>query len=157
MSTINDSKILLTKEAIKELKEELKTLIEVKRPEVIQEIVDARAQGDLSENAEYEAAREKQGLIEDRIAEIEKTLENAQEIKTSKTDSISIGSVVTIKNKFSNQKETYSIVSTYESDPFENKISNKSPLALSLIGKSKGDVVIVEAPTKYEIEILDIK
>ena len=84
MSTINDSKILLTKEAIKELKEELKTLIEVKRPEVIQEIVDARAQGDLSENAEYEAAREKQGLIEDRIAEIEKTLENAQEIKTSK-------------------------------------------------------------------------
>ncbi|WP_406602783.1 transcription elongation factor GreA [Metamycoplasma sualvi] len=157
MSTINDSKILLTKEAIKELKEELKTLIEVKRPEVIQEIVDARAQGDLSENAEYEAAREKQGLIEDRIAEIEKTLENAQEIKTSKKDIISIGSVVTIKNKFSNQKETYSIVSTYESDPFENKISNKSPLALSLIGKSKGDVVIVEAPTKYEIEILDIK
>ena len=135
MSTINDSKILLTKEAIKELKEELKTLIEVKRPEVIQEIVDARAQGDLSENAEYEAAREKQGLIEDRIAEIEKTLENAQEIKTSKKDIISIGSVVTIKNKFSNQKETYSIVSTYESDPFENKISNKSPLALSLIGK----------------------
>ena len=157
MSTINDSKILLTKEAIKELKEELKTLIEVKRPEVIQEIVDARAQGDLSENAEYEAAREKQGLIEDRIAEIEKTLENAQEIKTSKKDIISIGSVVTIKNKFSNQTETYSIVSTYESDPFENKISNKSPLALSLIGKSKGDVVIVEAPTKYEIEILDIK
>ena len=157
MSTINDSKILLTKEAIKELKEELKTLIEVKRPEVIQEIVDARAQGDLSENAEYEAAREKQGLIEDRIAEIEKTLENAQEIKTSKKDIISIGSVVTIKNKFSNQKETYSIVSTYESDPFENKISNKSPLALSLIGKSKGDVVIVEAPTKYEIEVLDIK
>ena len=157
MSSINDSKILLTKEAIKELKEELKTLIEVKRPEVIQEIVDARAQGDLSENAEYEAAREKQGLIEDRIAEIEKTLENAQEIKTSKKDIISIGSVVTIKNKFSNQKETYSIVSTYESDPFENKISNKSPLALSLIGKSKGDVVIVEAPTKYEIEILDIK
>ena len=157
MSTINDSKILLTKEAIKELKEELKTLIGVKRPEVIQEIVDARAQGDLSENAEYEAAREKQGLIEDRIAEIEKTLENAQEIKTSKKDIISIGSVVTIKNKFSNQKETYSIVSTYESDPFENKISNKSPLALSLIGKSKGDVVIVEAPTKYEIEILDIK
>lgn len=157
MSTINDSKILLTKEAIKELKEELKTLIEVKRPEVIQEIVDARAQGDLSENAEYEAAREKQGIIEDRIAEIEKTLENAQEIKTSKKDIISIGSTVTIKNKFSNQNETYSIVSTYESDPFENKISNKSPLALSLIGKSKGDIVIVEAPTKYEIEILDIK
>ena len=153
----NDSKILLTKEALKELRDELKYLIEVKRPEVIQEIKDARAQGDLSENAEYDAAREKQGQIEDRIAEIEKTLENAQEIKSNKKDIIAIGSIVTIKNKFTNSKETYSIVSTYETDPFDNKISNKSPLALSLIGKSKGDVVIVEAPTKYEVEILDIK
>lgn len=158
MSNINDSsKILLTKEAIKELKEELKLLIEVKRPEVIQEIVDARAQGDLSENAEYDAAREKQGLIEDRIAEIEATLENAQEIKSSKKNIIAIGSVVTLKNNLSNKEEVYSIVSTYESDPFENKISNKSPLALSLIGKSKGDVVIVEAPVKYEVKIIDIK
>ncbi|MBD5422889.1 MAG: transcription elongation factor GreA [Mycoplasma sp.] len=157
MSTTDNTKILLTKDTIKELKEELKLLIEVKRPEVIQEIVDARAQGDLSENAEYEAAREKQGLIEDRIAEIEKTLENAQEVKTNKKDIIAIGSVVTIKNKFTNEKETYSIVSTYESDPFENKISNKSPLAVALIGKSVKDVVIVEAPTKYEVEILDIK
>ena len=153
----NDAKILLTKEALKELRDELKYLIEVKRPEVIQEIKDARAQGDLSENAEYDAAREKQGQIEDRIAEIEKTLENAQEIKSNKKDIISIGSIVTLDNKFTNQKETYSIVSTYEADPFENKISNKSPLALSLMGKSKGDVVIVEAPTKYEVKILDIK
>lgn len=158
MSNANDSsKILLTKEAIKELKEELKILIEVKRPEVIQEIVDARAQGDLSENAEYDAAREKQGLIEDRIAEIEATLENAQEIKSTKKNIIAIGSVVTLENKLSKSQETYSIVSTYESDPFENKISNKSPLALSLIGKSKGDVVIVEAPVKYEVKIIDIK
>lgn len=153
----NNSKILLTKEAIKELKDELKHLVEVKRPEVIQEIKDARAQGDLSENAEYDAAREKQGQIEDRILEIEKTLENAQEIKSNKKDTIAIGSTVVLDNKFTNEKETYSIVSTYEVDPFENKISNKSPLALSLIGKSKGDVVIVEAPTKYEVKILDIK
>ena len=153
----NNSKILLTKEAIKELKDELKYLVEVKRPEVIQEIKDARAQGDLSENAEYDAAREKQGQIEDRILEIEKTLENAQEIKSNKKDTIAIGSTVVLDNKFTNEKETYSIVSTYEVDPFENKISNKSPLALSLIGKSKGDVVIVEAPTKYEVKILDIK
>lgn len=153
----NNSRILLTKEAIKELKDELKHLVEVKRPEVIQEIKDARAQGDLSENAEYDAAREKQGQIEDRILEIEKTLENAQEIKSNKKDTISIGSTVVLDNKFTNEKETYSIVSTYEVDPFENKISNKSPLALSLIGKSKGDVVIVEAPTKYEVKILDIK
>ena len=157
MSINDDSKILLTKEAIKELRDELKILIEVKRPEVIQEIKDARAQGDLSENAEYDAARDKQALIEDRILEIETTLENAQEIKTYKKDIVSIGSIVVLKNKFSNEKETYSIVSTYETDPFENKISNKSPLALALIGKTKGDVVMVEAPIKYEVEILDIK
>lgn len=157
MSINDDSKILLTKEAIKELRDELKILIEVKRPEVIQEIKDARAQGDLSENAEYDAARDKQALIEDRILEIETTLENAQEIKTHKKDIVSIGSIVVLKNKFSNEKETYSIVSTYETDPFENKISNKSPLASALIGKTKGDVVMVEAPIKYEVEILDIK
>lgn len=157
MSINDDSKILLTKEAIKELRDELKILIEVKRPEVIQEIKDARAQGDLSENAEYDAARDKQALIEDRILEIETTLENAQEIKAYKKDIVSIGSIVVLKNKFSNEKETYSIVSTYETDPFENKISNKSPLASALIGKTKGDVVMVEAPIKYEVEILDIK
>ena len=157
MSINDDSKILLTKEAIKELRDELKILIEVKRPEVIQEIKDARAQGDLSENAEYDAARDKQALIEDRILEIETTLENAQEIKAYKKDIVSIGSIVVLKNKFSNEKETYSIVSTYETDPFENKISNKSPLAIALIGKTKGDVVMVEAPIKYEVEILDIK
>ena len=154
---MENTKILLTKEALKELRDELKLLIEVKRPEVIQEIKDARSQGELSENAEYDAARDKQAQIEDRIAEIEKTLENAQEIKSNKKNIITIGSTVTIKNKLENAKETYSIVSTYEADPFENKISNKSPLALSLIGKSKGDVVMVEAPTKYEVEILDIK
>ena len=101
----NNSKILLTKEAIKELKDELKHLVEVKRPEVIQEIKDARAQGDLSENAEYDAAREKQGQIEDRILEIEKTLENAQEIKSNKKDTIAIGSTVVLDNKFTNEKQ----------------------------------------------------
>lgn len=154
---MENTKILLSKEAIKELKDELKILLEVKRPEVIQEIKDAREQGDLSENAEYDAARDKQAQIEDRIAEIEHTLENAEEIKTNKKDIVTIGSVVVLKNKFSNSKETYSIVSTYETDPFENKISNKSPLALSLLGKSKGDLVTVDAPTKYEVEILEIK
>ncbi len=154
---VNESKILLTKEAIKELKDELKNLVEVQRPEVIQEIKDARAQGDLSENAEYDAAREKQGQIEDRILEIEKILENAQETKISKKDVVAIGSIVTIKNYLTNEKEEYSIVSTYEANPFENKISNISPLALSLIGKSKGDVIVVDSPRKYEVEILSIK
>ena len=149
--------VILTQKGYDELKARLHLLKTEKRQEIAQVIEEARAQGDLSENAEYDAARDKQALIEDRILEIETTLENAQEIKAYKKDIVSIGSIVVLKNKFSNEKETYSIVSTYETDPFENKISNKSPLASALIGKTKGDVVMVEAPIKYEVEILDIK
>ena len=150
-------KILLTKESIKELRDELKNLIEVVRPQVIQEIKDARAQGDLSENAEYDAAREKQGQVEDRINELEAMLENVEEIKVSKKNIINIGTTVTIMNKLSKSKETYSIVYTFEADPFENKISNQSPLAKAIIGKVKGDTVLVDAPQKYEVEIVEIK
>lgn len=156
METKNE-KILLSKESIKDLKKELKHLIEVERPEIIQEIKDARAQGDLSENAEYDAAREKQGIIEDRIAELEKMLENVQELKGSRKDVINIGTTVTIRNLTFKTNETYSIVSTFEADPFENKISTQSPLAQAIIGKTKGDVILVDAPKKYEIEIIEIK
>lgn len=156
MNNKND-KLLLSKETIKELKAELKHLIEVVRPEIIQEIKDARAQGDLSENAEYDAAREKQGIVEDRIIELEKMLENVQELKGSRKDVINIGTTVVIKNLTSKIEEKFLIVSTFEADPFENKISTQSPLAQAIIGKSKGDVVLVDAPQKFEIEIVDIK
>ena len=152
----NNKKILLTKESISELKAELKHLIEVARPEIIEEIKDARAQGDLSENAEYDAAREKQGQIEDRILELEAMLENVEELKHHRKDIISIGTTVKIKLLNSNSEQTYSIVSTFEADPFENKISNQSPLAQAIMGKTKGDVVLVDAPQKYEVEIIDI-
>ena len=152
----NNKKILLTKESISELKAELKHLIEVARPEIIEEIKDARAQGDLSENAEYDAAREKQGQIEDRILELEAMLENVEELKHHRKDIISIGTTVKIKLLNSNSEQTYSIVSTFESDPFENKISNQSPLAQAIMGKTKGDVVLVDAPQKYEVEIVEI-
>lgn len=152
----NNKKILLTKESISELKAELKHLIEVARPEIIEEIKDARAQGDLSENAEYDAAREKQGQIEDRILELEAMLENVEELKHHRKDIISIGTTVKIKLLNSNSEQTYSIVSTFEADPFENKISNQSPLAQAIMGKTKGDVVLVDAPQKYEVEIVDI-
>lgn len=152
----NNKKILLTKESISELKAELKHLIEVARPEIIEEIKDARAQGDLSENAEYDAAREKQGQIEDRILELEAMLENVEELKHHRKDIISIGTTVKIKLLSSNSEQTYSIVSTFEADPFENKISNQSPLAQAIMGKTKGDVVLVDAPQKYEVEIVEI-
>lgn len=152
----HNQKILLSKESITELQAELKHLIEVVRPEIIQEIKDARAQGDLSENAEYDAAREKQGIVEDRILELEAMLENVEELKNFKKDVISIGTTVQIKQLASGSVQTYSIVSTFEADPFEHKISNQSPLAQAIIGKSKGDTVLVDAPQKYEVEIIDI-
>lgn len=154
---MENKKILLTKESIQEIKNELDNLIKVQRPKIIQEIKDARAQGDLSENAEYDAAREKQGQIEDRITELEKMLENVQELKGNKKNIIAIGSKIVVKMVNSGQKEEFSIVSTFEADPFENKISNQSPLALAVMGKAKGDKIWVDAPQKYEIEIVDIK
>lgn len=154
---MENKKILLTKESIKDIKDELNHLIKVERPKIIQEIKDARAQGDLSENAEYDAAREKQGQIEDRIAELEKMLDNVQELKGNTNNIISIGSKIIVKMIATGEKEEYSIVSTFEADPFENKISNQSPLALAVIGKTKGDKIWVDAPQKYEVEIIEIK
>lgn len=154
---VSKQKILLSKESIQELEAELKYLIEVVRPEIIQEIKDARAQGDLSENAEYDAARERQGQVEDKIRELEAMLENVQELKNQQKDIINIGTTVKIKFLTTGTEEVFSIVSSFESDPFENKISTQSPLATAIIGKSKGDVVLVDAPQKYEVEILEIK
>ena len=150
-------KTLLTKEKIQKLQQELKKLIEKDRVQVIQEIKDARAQGDLSENAEFDSAREKQGVIEDRIIELEDLLENSDVLtKQSSNSTVSIGSTVEIQRDKSTKTEKFTIVTTYETDPFENKISNQSPLAIALMGSKKGDVVIVEAPDKYEVEIINI-
>ena len=154
---VSKQKILLSRESIQELEAELKYLIEVVRPEIIQEIKDARAQGDLSENAEYDAARERQGQVEDKIRELEAMLENVQELKNQQKDIINIGTTVKIKFLTTGTEEVFSIVSSFESDPFENKISTQSPLATAIIGKSKGDIVLVDAPQKYEVEILEIK
>ena len=130
---------IITKEGLKELNEELKLLVDVERSKVIQEIKEARAQGDLKENAEFDAAREKQGKIEDRIAEIERIIASSKIIKTKKTSvtNISIGSVVEVQIEKKNH--TYQIVGPLEADPFEGKISNVSPLGSALLGKKKGD------------------
>lgn len=150
-------KTLLTREKLNELKNELKRLISKDRVEVIQEIKDARNQGDLSENAEFDSAREKQGIIEDRIRELEDLLENSDILKKQSSNSlVSIGTTVKIKIGKAATTENFTIVTTYETNPFENKISNQSPLAIALMGSSKGDIVTVEAPKKYDVTIVDI-
>ncbi|MDZ7293643.1 transcription elongation factor GreA [Mycoplasmopsis pulmonis] len=150
------NKIYLTQETIKKYEEEKWHLINVERPAVILEIKEARQQGDLSENAEYDAAREKQGQIEDRITELENILSNAISIQESHSDKIGLGSVVRILNQSTGKERTFKIVGSFDTDPTQNKISYESPLAKSIIGFSKGDVVEIDAPDKYTTKILSV-
>lgn len=156
---MNETKeIFLTKEGLNELQEELKDLKENKRPEVISQIKEARAQGDLSENAEYHAAKDKQGQIEARIKELEYIIDNASIISGTKSSTIKIGSTVEIEYIDDKETETYKIVGSTEADPFENKISNESPIAVAILGKKVGETVSIESPNgNYDIKIVSIK
>lgn len=156
---MNEKKeIFLTKEGLNELQEELKDLKENKRPEVIVQIKEARAQGDLSENAEYHAAKDKQGQIEARIKELEYLIDNATIISSTKSSTIKIGSTVEIEYVDDKETDTYQIVGSTEADPFENKISNESPIAVAILGKKVGDTVSIESPNgNYDIRIVSIK
>jgi transcription elongation factor GreA len=142
------------------LQVELHRLKTVERPDVINAIAEARAQGDLSENAEYDAARERQGFIEGRIAELEGTLSNAQIIEPATLEAdgrIVFGATVEIEDLESGNTVTYQIVGDVEADIRANKISISSPVARALIGKTEGDVVEVKAPAGIrEYEILSI-
>ena len=150
--------IFLTKEGLEEVQAELEDLKQNVRPEVISQIKEARAQGDLSENAEYHDARDRQGHVEARIKELEYIVDNATIIEEGKKDKVSIGSTVEIKYIDDDEIEEYSIVGSTEADPFENKISNESPIAIGIMGKKKGDKVTIESPNgNYDIEIVSIK
>lgn len=140
-----------------ELIEELKQLKTIARKEVAESLEAAKALGDLSENAEYHEARDKQADIEDRIGQIETILKHAQIIKGHHGGTVSVGSVVTIERKGSNPS-TYTIVGSEEADMASGKISHQSPIGAALIGHKKGDKVIISAP-KGEIEylIVDLK
>ena len=152
-----EDKIIMTSEGYLSLEEELNDLKENQRPKVIQAIKEARAQGDLSENAEYDTAKNEQGRIEARIKEIEYKLEHSEIMDGSK-DLVSVGSVVLVKYLDGNDTEEYKIVGSLEADPFENKISNESPLAKAIIGKKVGTTVKVDSPEgKYSIKIVEIK
>ncbi len=150
--------VYLTEEGLDALKKELDELINVKRPANIESIKEARALGDLSENAEYDAARNEQAQIENRIKELEKMMENVSIIKDIDTDSVSIGNVVKIKYVDDDDEDEYKIVGSQEADPFEGKISNESPIAAALLDHKVGDTVTVESPNgSYDIVITEIK
>ncbi|MEN9771492.1 MAG: transcription elongation factor GreA [Pseudomonadota bacterium] len=143
------------------LKEELTRLKHVERPSVINAIAEARAQGDLSENAEYDAAKERQGFIEGRIAELESKLAHAQiinPVEIERDGRVVFGTIVQLSELDSGKELVYQIVGDDEADLKENKISISSPIARALIGKSVGDVATVHAPGgAREVEILDVR
>lgn len=149
--------ILLTAEGYKALEEELNDLRINKRAENVQAIKEARSHGDLSENSEYDAARDEQAKIEARIQELEYKLENATIIDSSKKDVVSVGTKVTILYVDDDEEDEYSIVGSLEADPFENKISNESPIGAAIIGKKVGDIIDVDANgSSYKIKITKI-
>lgn len=133
----------ITASGQKELEAELTTL-KARRGEIAEKIAEARDYGDLSENAEYDAAREDQGLVESRIAEIEDILTNAEIIKHSRSSSVTIGSKVELKH--GSKSVNYHVVGPVEANPIEGKISNESPIGLALMGKKVGDSASVVTP-----------
>ena len=153
------NKVYLTNEGFLEIEEELNYLKEVKRPEVIKALKDARALGDLSENADYDAARNEQAKVEGRILELEKLLEVAELIEKRDNDKVGLGSTVKIMyDGDEDDTEEYRIVGSKEADPSNNKISNESPLAKAIMGAKVGDTCTVESPNgNYEVEVLEIK
>lgn len=148
----------LTKEGYKKLEDELRNLIDFVREDVKKQLAEARAQGDLSENADYDAARARQAEVEGRISQIEEILANAEIIEEKKGSGgekkIGIGSTVEIEFVDTGKVATYTIVGTIESDPFHGKISNASPVGSALIGKKEGDIVEIKATKNYSIKVL---
>lgn len=155
-----DKKNVITYEGVQELERELEELKVVRRKEVAGKIKEAREQGDLSENAEYDAAKEEQAAIEARIEEIEKILKNVEVVTDEDVDlsKINVGSVIKIKDVEYGDELEYKLVGSTEADSLKGKISNESPVGIALIGKGIGDIIEVEAPAgAIKYEIIDIK
>ena len=159
----NEKQYPMTLEGKQKLEDELNTLKTVKRPEVVDRIKTARSFGDLSENSEYDSAKEEQGFVEGRISLIEQMLRNAVIItEDDSSNTISLGKTVTfdelINGKRANFEESYTIVGSAEADPMEGKISNDSPIAKALMGKHVDDVVKLTTPGgDMEVVILEVK
>lgn len=154
-----DKKFYMTVDGKEKLEKELEFLKAEKRKEVVERIKIARSFGDLSENSEYDSAKEEQAFVEGRISTLEKMVRNAVMITEDDTNSsvVSLGKSVKIKELPEGDEEVYTIVGSAESDPHEGKISNDSPMAKSLLGKSVGDKVTVQTPGgEMKIQLLEI-
>ena len=151
----------ITAEGLQKLEEELAHRKGAIREEILERIKEARAQGDLSENSEYDQAKEDQGKNESRIVELEQMIKTAVIIDTSassKEGKVSLGCTVVLKDMETEEEESYTLVGTTEADPFENKISNESPVGKAVIGKKIGDVVIAVTPAgELSYKILEVK
>ncbi|MFD2611513.1 transcription elongation factor GreA [Paenibacillus gansuensis] len=157
---MSEKEVILTPEGLKRLEEELENLKSVKRREVAERIKVAIGYGDISENSEYEDAKNEQAFIEGRIITLEKMLRNARIINNDEVDinTVSIGSTVTVEDLEFGDTVEYVIVGTAESDPMQNKISNESPVGKAILGKTKGTVVDVNVPAGIiQYKIVDIK
>lgn len=152
-------KIYVTQEGYDELLKEQDNLLHVVRKEVIEDLQAARAQGDLSENADYDAARDRQARVEARIRELEVMLQNIELIEDNKANSkiVKLGSTVTVEEQDTKIKNTYSIVGSVEADPLNGKLSNVTPLALAILDKKVGSVVEVQVDKPYKVKILAVK
>ena len=156
---MKEKEYFLTSEGYLELETELNTLKTEKREEVLKSLKEARALGDLSENSEYDAARDEQAKVEARIKEVEYILEHASIIEEGKNDGVvTVGSTVTIAyDGDENDTEEYRIVGSQEADPFNNKISNESPIAAAILGKKVGETVNVESPNgTFKVKIIKV-
>ncbi len=152
---------LVTKEGLKKLKDELDHLKNVRRKEVAQRLKEAISYGDLSENSEYEEAKNEQAFVEGRILELEEKIKSAKIISEKKTTTgkeVTIGSTVTVQGtRGSSEPETYTIVGATEADPFEHKISNESPIGKALLSCRKGDTVRIATPSgTVEYDVLKV-
>ncbi|CAH1225602.1 MULTISPECIES: transcription elongation factor GreA [Paenibacillus] len=157
---MSDKEVILTPDGLKRLEEELETLKSVKRREVAERIKVAIGYGDISENSEYEDAKNEQAFIEGRIITLEKMLRNARIINSDEivTDVVSIGVTVSVEDLEYGDVMEYTIVGTAESDPLNNKISNESPVGRAIIGKKVGTIVDVSVPAGViQYKILDIR
>lgn len=157
---MSDKEVILTPDGLKRLEDELETLKSVKRREVAERIKVAIGYGDISENSEYEDAKNEQAFIEGRVITLEKMLRNARIINSDEiaTDVVSIGVTVSVEDLEYGDTMEYTIVGTAESDPLNNKISNESPVGKAIIGKKVGTIVDVTTPAGViQYKILDIK
>lgn len=156
---MSEKEVILTPDGLKKLEQELEDLKTVKRKEVAGRIKEAISFGDISENSEYEEAKNEQAFIEGRVLTLEKMLRNARIITNDEVDTgkVSVGSTVRVKDLEFGDVMEYTIVGSAESDPMNNKISNESPVGHALLGKSKGTVIDVHVPAGViQYEILDI-